>query len=165
MKPSFEFGQTTSRNFHKVCLECSKNRSERKQLKHCMRCKNDLSIDLFDKDSKRKPYEVCRDCQHPPCAFCGSKLQEIWAPPPKEKNPVPKCNACKQCKRCQRYFPLASFGTKSSGHRHSTCKKCQYPPCVDCGKLLSTIWNPPPNTKLEPKCSRCAKKKKKDRRD
>ena len=64
--------------------------------KTCQRCMQAKGVKAFDVDAQGRLYAVCRKCQHPPCEACGKKLDEIWTPSPRAKNPKPICHRCLQ---------------------------------------------------------------------
>ena len=80
-----------------ICAGClDAGMAPREKQKICQRCKQPKDHAAFDRKKGRNAYNVCRDCQHPDCSLCGKKMKNIWAPSPKEKNPVPVCAECQK---------------------------------------------------------------------
>ena len=129
------------------------------------KCQRQLPAQAFDHDACRRPFKVCRDCQHPACAACGQKSTEIWTPNPMTPNEVYRCAACEKggtagkhphsCKTCGE-TNLSSFDKRDRSHLHDRCRNCQYPLCSKCGQRSTEIWTPHPKIPNEVyKCSTC----------
>ena len=168
----------TTKNRFKTwsCDECKQassdmaSRSTEKEYvscKICRRCQKSLREVDFDKDSSHHLYNVCRACQHPTCAICGTTRESIWTPHPKVEKPVALCDVCERrrpCARCKRRLDLDAFDRSSSGHLYKHCRECQYPVCDRCGQRRKSIWTPNPKApNAVPLCEACERKSAKRR--